>query len=265
MTETTTHGAFMDPNGRPAPEPAAGPICAAVATIDGAPVACALPAGHRGLHGFADLPGAPRGSRPPARSGGARTSAATAASRAPGATSRAGAAPRTCAAEPTRAGRWPARTPGPRRSAQLVEGGRGVSAARVRELTDRIEERALETGWPTKAAAGVVLAETGGVEANEYSLEEWAGAINEAGIYPDEGGATMEHGTLTRGLSYGSEEAEDLIAAELRTLRDRGLPAERGAVEEKLLNAGRIALWEERAPVQPRGRQAGAVEVRDDF
>lgn len=77
-------------------------------------------------------------------------------------------------------------------------------------------------------------------------------------------GDGTDHG-LTAGATYGSEEAEDMIADELRTLRDRGLPAERETVELDLLNSGRIATFEEPAPVQPRERRGGGVPVLDDF
>jgi len=97
MTEATQH--YLDPTGRPAPEPTGGAICAMVAAVGGEPVACGLPAGHRAPHGFADVPGAPRGSRPPGRSGSDRTGAATAAGRAPGGlTARQGSAADMCAA-----------------------------------------------------------------------------------------------------------------------------------------------------------------------
>jgi len=93
MTEAT----YLDPSGRPAPEPTGGAICAMTALVGGEPVACNLPAAHRGQHGFADMPGAPRGSRPPGRSGSDRTGAATAAGRAPGGhTARRGSAADMC-------------------------------------------------------------------------------------------------------------------------------------------------------------------------
>jgi hypothetical protein len=76
---------YLGVDGRPAPEiVSGGALCAMTALIGGEPIACNLPAGHRGPHGFADLPGAPRGSRPPGRSGAQRTAGATAAGRAPG-------------------------------------------------------------------------------------------------------------------------------------------------------------------------------------
>ncbi len=71
--------------------------------------------------------------------------------------------------------------------------------------------------------------------------------------------------TLAGGLPYGGEEAEDLIASKLRTLSERGLPADRERVVLDALNAGEIATFEPRPPVQPRTRRGGAVEVRDDF
>jgi len=95
MTEATQH--YLDPTGRPAPEIVSGAICAMVAVIGDVPIACGLPAAHRGPHGFADLPGAPRGSRPPGRSGAQRTAGATAAGRAPGGhTARRGSAADLC-------------------------------------------------------------------------------------------------------------------------------------------------------------------------
>ena len=79
MSET-----YLDPTGRPAPEPTGGAICAMVAVIGDVPIACGLPVAHRGLHAWSNLPGAPRGSRPPGRSGAQRTAGATASGRAPG-------------------------------------------------------------------------------------------------------------------------------------------------------------------------------------
>lgn len=93
MTEAT----YLGVDGRPAPEPTGGAICAMIATVGSQPIACALPAGHRGPHGFADLPDSPRGSRPPGRSGAQRTAGATAAGRAPGGlTARRGSAADMC-------------------------------------------------------------------------------------------------------------------------------------------------------------------------
>jgi len=95
MTEAT----YLDPTGRPAPEPTGGAICAMVAVIGDVPIACGLPAAHRSPHAFAGLPGAPRGSRPPGRSGAQRTAGATASGRAPGGlTARRGSAADMCAA-----------------------------------------------------------------------------------------------------------------------------------------------------------------------
>jgi hypothetical protein len=96
MTETTH---YLGVDGRPAPEPTGGAICAMTALIGGEPVACNLPAAHRSPHAFAGLPGAPRGSRPPGRSGAQRTAEATARGRAPGGlTARQGSAADMCAA-----------------------------------------------------------------------------------------------------------------------------------------------------------------------
>ncbi len=92
MTET-----YLDARGVPAPEPTGGAICAMTALVGGEPIACNLPAAHRGPHGFAGLDGAPRGSRPPGRSGSDRTGAATAPGRAPGGhTARRGSAADMC-------------------------------------------------------------------------------------------------------------------------------------------------------------------------
>ena len=79
-------------------------------------------------------------------------------------------------------------------------------------------------------------------------------------------GATMENETyLAGGLPYGGEEAEDLIASKLRTLSERGLPADRERVVLDALNAGEIATFEERPAVQPRARRGASAPVVDDF
>jgi hypothetical protein len=50
-------------------------MCCMVASIGGEPIACAYANGHRSLHSWAALPGAP-GSRPPGHRGADRTAAA---------------------------------------------------------------------------------------------------------------------------------------------------------------------------------------------
>jgi hypothetical protein len=52
-------------------------ICATVVDLATGPVACAYPAGHTGLHSWADLPGA-KSSRPPGGKGSERTASARA-------------------------------------------------------------------------------------------------------------------------------------------------------------------------------------------
>jgi len=66
----------------------------------------------------------------------------------------------------------------------------------------------------------------------------------------EEGAPTVDNTALTQGLSFGSEQAEDLIAAELRKRSERGLSADREAVIVDLLNQGEIATFEPPAPVQ---------------
>jgi hypothetical protein len=76
MTDAAT---FLDVSGRPAPEATTGAPCVVVAAVDGSPVGCGLPQGHRGPHAWSGLKDALTGSKAPDKAGSARTPEARAA------------------------------------------------------------------------------------------------------------------------------------------------------------------------------------------
>ncbi len=90
----------------------------------------------------------------------------------------------------------------------------------------------------------------------EYGGEDYAGGA----------AALSEHTTTTQGGSMSGMDAHEDAISERAARNERwGRPADRDTALAELVNEGQIPLWEPRPPVQPRERQGGAVEVRDDF
>ncbi len=64
---------------------------------------------------------------------------------------------------------------------------------------------------------------------------------------------------------HTDDHVEEAVAERVERNTRWGRDAGRDTALAELVNEGAIPLWEERAPVRPRERQGGTVEVRDDF